>query len=354
VLAGPDSFTSRFRYQQKYAPTITDVTALAGKNGTVVLRDYATGDFMPIRLCRTSNVRLVGDIVFLTAIMGEIPAIGQGSRRDEQLHAFNDAVSAQLGNFENTKHGDLTNLILFEDGRVHRTVADWKIASTDDQLASWGNCTIAMAEKFGLSAVDYYRIVYLQDAQGKDIQYKPDVKGGGYRIRGTATYSLEVLQRVFTGKTGDSSIEDDRFMELTTNSDDLIVVRGRQAVLGKYDVLHFYIRQVGVTTQSFAQIFLSLTGGTRTALSRVSPLELSVVIRPPLPIRIRSIVAACVFLTLFVVYLLFADPIAARFPKDWHVTAAGVDKFCTIGMIVVATWAGDLARDLSKRLKFGT
>ena len=353
VLAAPPLSTCRFRYQRKYAPTIGNITSLIDKEGTIVLRSHGTGRFMPLRTCKVILVRLVGDIVYLTAELHDIAAIASDKLSEEQLRVFNELMVNAIGTFENPQGGDLLNLILYEDGAVYQRLHQWLEASDGDECGHWGNCILLMAHEFDLQAVDYYKIVELRDAQNRVLTFEPAKRvDGGYALQTESTYTLVVLQRTYTGKKGDSSVSGNRFLELTTNSENVTILRGKQPILGKYDVFHLYIRPTPSSRRNYLQLFLGASADKGTDVFRVSPLEIPLSIEASLRLKLRTIASGSVFVFLLLAYL-FSHAVSGFFPAQWSVTAAEVEKVCLIGMILVGMQLGELPRQLIARFKLG-
>lgn len=353
VLAAPPLSTCRFRYQRKYAPTIGNIASLLSKEGTIVLRSHGTGRFMPLRTCKVILVRLVGDIVYLTVELRNIAALAADKLSEEQLRIFNELMVYAIGAFENPQGGDLLNLILYEDGTIFQRLRQWHEASDGDECGHWGNCILLMAHEFGLQAVNYYKVVELRDSQNRVLSFDPAERAdGGYALQTDSTYTMVVLQRTYTGKKGDSSVPGNRFLELNSNSDNVTILRGKQPILGKYDVFHFYIRPQSSSSRTFAQLFLGANADKGTDVFRVSPLEVPIAVEASLRLKLRTIASGGLFL-LFLVTYLFSQATASWFPAHWSVSAAGVEKVSLIAMIVVSMWLGELPRELTTRFKLG-
>jgi hypothetical protein len=161
-----------------------------------------------------------------------------------------------------------------------------------------------------------------------------------------------VLQRTYTGKKGDSSVSGNRVLELTTNSENVTVLRGKQPILGKYDVFHFYIRPGRSNKRTFVQLFLGATADIGTDVPRVSPLEIPLAVEASLRLKLRTVTSGVAFVFLLTGYL-FSQTVAPWFPARLAISAPAIEKACLTGMILVGMWLGELPRELTSRFKLG-
>src|SRR3990172_4338085 len=91
ILALPDGFEYRVRFQEKWIPTITDPVRIAGHPGLIVLRDFDTGRFSPIRHIFVTKVLRVGEffhIRFQVRSLVELSSLGE--ERNRQLERFHN------------------------------------------------------------------------------------------------------------------------------------------------------------------------------------------------------------------------------------------------------------------------
>nr|WP_146218270.1 hypothetical protein [Micromonospora acroterricola] len=157
-----------------------------------------------------------------------------------QLTHFNHLVSQAVGAYSNAGGQDLKNLILHESGDIQNLLKAWHDASSNDDVVHWGNVVKQIDIHYPGLDLDFFRVLGLRPAHGT---YMPINSTDGdipaYRIRNGQEYLLEVLQRTYTGRAGDSSVKSSRYMELTALDEDIHVRQPRRPVLGKYDLLSF-------------------------------------------------------------------------------------------------------------------
>ena len=243
LLAGPEGARTRFRYQTKYAPTITRVSSLQNRDGSLLLRDRSTGWFMPLRAAKILSARQVGDVIYVEAELAGTAALSDEiGTRSSQLKTFNNHVLAAIGTFANDPDSDLRNLILYEGGDIQKLLRAWEDAASGDDVTHWGNVVKTIDDHYPGLDLDFFRIVQLMDSRASAINFTKSVsRDYGYAVTPGREYTLEVLQRTFTGRRGDSSVKYARHMELLALNDDIEVVAPQRPVLGKYDLLTFPI-----------------------------------------------------------------------------------------------------------------
>ena len=265
LLAGPEGARTRFRYQTKYAPTITRVSSLRNREGTLLLRDRATGWFMPLRAAKILSARQVGDVIYVEAELASTAALSDDpSTRESQLKTFNNQVLAAIGTFSNAPDTDLRNLILYEGGEIQKLLHAWADAASGDDVTHWGNVVKTIDDHYPGLDLDFFRVVQLTDSRASFINFtKSANRDYGYVVIPGREYTLEVLQRTFTGRRGDSSVQYSRHMELLALNDDVEVAAPQRPVLGKYDLLTFpiYIKSMtrpGIRSTSLSMVRPSL------------------------------------------------------------------------------------------------
>jgi hypothetical protein len=358
VLASPCHVTCRFRYYDKYAPTINDVPMLVGKEGTIVLRNRQSAAFMPIRTFEVITSRKVGDIIHLVVELGNIAALGPDSDRCEhQLKEFATHVSEAIGAYPNPPGDELMNLILYERGSVYGCMMQWYEASTKDELSHWGKC-IPLLSDFGISgdsalSHDFYKLIDIRDSRGHEVNYQNGCPSKrGFRVCTGQSYTLAVVQRTYTKKKGDSSAGGCRFLEFQSADNRLNIIRGVRPIIGKYDIHTFYISVPADGAQGAIQTFLRVRNNDdQTTQNPV--LDLPLVIIPPWHEVYRRKASVTLFLVFLLGYLL-SDWLALRLPASWQTQPSIIEKLSLIGMIVTANSGGLFAREISSKFYLGS
>jgi hypothetical protein len=304
LLAGPAGARTRFRYQTKYAPTITRVSSLRNREGTLLLRDRVTGWFMPLREAKVLSARQVGDVIYLETELAATAALsGDPSTRDSQLETFNKQVLAAIGTFANEPNTDLRNPILYEGGDIQRLLRAWADAASGDDVTHWGNIVKTIDDHYPGLDLDFFRVVQLIDSHAAAIRFAKSVnRDYGYTVTPGREYTLEVLQRTFTGRRGDSSVQYSRHMELLVLNDDIQVAAPQRPVLGKYDLLTFPIYVKPMTRPGIRSTSLNMV---RPSLEQRYGLELPLLIRRGAAGHSLRLVALVIFTVALIAY---ADP----------------------------------------------
>ena len=355
LLGAPRYTRLRFRYQSKYAPTITRVSSLLNRSGTVALRDRVTGWFMPLRTFRTVSARLVGDVIYLTVEVDETAALApELQARDSQTTQFNELVLRAIGSYSNEGNTDLLNLILHESGDIYRLLQAWKDASNIDEVTSWGNVVRLIDFHFPGLDLDFFKIVGLRNPAGTyvDISRRDGIYG--YPVIPGNEYSLEVLQRTYTGRSGDSSVSSARYVELSALHDDVQLRQDSQPILGKYDILTFWIHVSERATRAPKQTLLSVV---RPGYNQRYGVELPLLVRRR---RFLLVVRSLLVVLFFVALGAYVAPEAVQktlqaLPIDQlgnRVSKAAIEKSALVLMLLSANASG-FTRWLADHTKVG-
>src|SRR5438552_3897021 len=65
VLGLPKGFSHRFRYWENWVKLSGHIRDIRGRDGVVVLRDFSTGELIPVRRVRFLDVESMGDVHYI-------------------------------------------------------------------------------------------------------------------------------------------------------------------------------------------------------------------------------------------------------------------------------------------------
>jgi hypothetical protein len=190
---------------------------------------------------RTS--RLVGDVIYMTVELQQTAAIAADqAARNNQVTQFNALVNAAIGSYSNAGNTDLRNLVLHEQGDIASILRTWREASQDDEVSRWGNVIKLLDEHYPGLDLDFFKILGVKSMAGSELSMQMREESfPAYVLRAGAEFRVEVLQRTYTGRTGDSSVATQRALELTVLNDDIRLRQSTVPILGKYDILSFFL-----------------------------------------------------------------------------------------------------------------
>ncbi len=281
VLASPINAKCRFRYNQKYCPELKgDPNSLIGLEGTIILRNRETAEFIPIRTCKCVEAKKIGDIIYIVVELLEIT--GMFETQDEvvkgKVTEFSKAVSGQISGYSNPPCDELYNLVLLENGEVF---GKFRAQMATSESEAWGKCVKYLAENLDVKDVDFFRICEMKKSDGTIIGFnkKSDAKlAASYNVKFGERYELSVLQRTYTENKGDSSVSGKRYLVMETSDPSVEVRRGMSPIFGKYDIhnLHFRISTTAKKTEELIFVYSTTKDGD---LSNRPILELPLTIR---------------------------------------------------------------------------
>lgn len=349
ILGKPSGSTQRFRYQTKYAPTIENVNSLEDRQGTIVLRDRGNADFIPLRTIKILRSRLIGDVIHITTQLNEIACLNNSAdSRSRQLKNFNDCIRSEIGQYENKEDHDLLKLVFLETGEVYNTLNKWCHSSTSDNVDYWGICVETINDRFGTEGIDFYRVVRLHDSSESPISYTSDSnKPQGFTLTPGESYSLEVIQRTYTGKKGDSSLPERRSLQLITNSESLDVQYDTKPILGKYDLITYNITLPSDADRTTSQSLLAVQSPDSD--HPTPPMKINFTVDKPTKTYILEY-ASILFFAAFLIGLIFPAWINSFIPTD-AITDDQIEKMAIIGLVVFSSVSGGLVENITDKVR---
>lgn len=355
VLAAPIGAERRFRFQKKYAPTIGQVSALEGKGGLIVLRDFETGTFMPVRAFSSTRVRPVGGIIYLSVDLAYIAPLPERGR-EQRLQQFDGLIAGAIGTYDNLPGSDLTNLILI-DTTATAAVDEWDEGADKDEVVRWGHVTAVMASQFSISE-DYYKVVSVTRSGGKDVSFQGALPvrffrrsrlALGYILRPGQSYRADVIQRTYVETSGDSSVPGSRLLHATVLDDSLSFLEDAKAIMGKYDVIPFFLRTNRGTYTTRTPVFFRISVDGKDA--HPSSLELPMTVQPSALGIVTRITRAVIFIAALVLYAV-PKLIFAVLPEGTTDPSSDVvEKVAVVTMILAAS--GVLGKAVTDRFELG-
>jgi hypothetical protein len=348
VLAKPNGGKQRFRYRTKYVPTIDDIESLEGHGGSIILRNRNNARFLPIRTFTVHRSRLIGDVAHIQVSLSSIACLDSNiEKRNKQVESIDEMVVSEIGQYENPQNGDLLNLVLYESGDIKRRLSTWCKSSHDDDIVYWGNCIETINVMCGAEGIDFYRIVGLCDSNGNLCGYRGD-DSTGYELSPGESYTLEVLQRTYTEKEGDSSLPDRRSLKLSSNSSLLDIKYSSKPLMGKYDLFEYDISIPDDASDGNAKAVLNVVSDDSDDIT--PPTDINVEVRRSTKsyiIKYLSGLSFCVFLIAF----LFSGTVEGAVDNEM-VDKSQVEKISIIFMLITSNSVGSIAKDIVNKTRF--
>lgn len=260
VLALPEHFSHRFRYESRWLGD-TEFKNASGCKGMIVLRDFETGGFLPIRLMTIQSVRTVGDIYYIEFRLGSYCDVGE-RKRTEQL--ITDRL-AEKG-VKNEGGEELAVLVI----KVDATCLAEEEADKEVDHARWGPLVKALGNLACYREYSFFKILPLEDVSKKQARTAQSEKGEYvWKLQPGTVYFLHVIQHMPSEKERNGAIRNSFDVELRTESEDVQVLRRVQRVVGKYDLLRFIFKTPStyLNKSSFLELQASQEGrGSEYAL----------------------------------------------------------------------------------------
>ena len=247
VLGLPFNLSHRFRYRERWISATGD---LSKSTALVVLRNFSDGQLIPLRYVQISHVRNMGGMAYLDFRVQGFPSASTAARLSERLYR---AISDR--GYDNRGGAPLNALV------VDVPEIDRLCGTTGDQVDDVVRWNEVLAEIGGIDSYKDYsflKILRIEDAAGKRAHVVKDTSTKyAYALSPGTLYYLDVAQHVPWQVDTTERIEIPYDVELVAESDDVILLRKVQRVVGKYDLLRFIFK----TPRAYASrhTFLEIT-----------------------------------------------------------------------------------------------
>ncbi len=241
VFGLPKGFSHRFRYRQRWIKLKQDIRDIRGKDGVVVLRHFETGKLIPIRRVRFQDVVSIGDIHYIEFEVDDYLV-------EQEAHEVAEKVARQIRekSFANTGGASLECLVL--------EVADLgtKKGGISEEKA-YGVWTTTLRELGRFECYKdfgFLRIIGVRDAKYVAAVVAKDETGkNSYHLKPGNLYFLEVVQHIPWEIEKTEAIVDPYEAELKAETGEILILRGVQRVVGKYDLLRFIFKTASGETR---------------------------------------------------------------------------------------------------------
>jgi hypothetical protein len=256
IIGLPRDFKFRLRYRKQWVH-VNNVADLIDTDGLLILRVFQTGKLIPLRRIHIIKARMIGDIAYIEYLLCDWIALASSDTdRKEQLQKFQQLVSAAIGSIPNAPNVNMEWLVFSATDFAY----DFRDSSIDD-VNCWGNLIQELRNVEMFFDVDFFKIFNVYDERGKETKIE---KGKGFILKNDTTYTLEVLQRTHTGKTGDSAVLANRFLRLRFDEEDFRGIEANHAILSKYDLFRFIFRANANRVPKNSFIILSVDPSERS------------------------------------------------------------------------------------------
>lgn len=242
ILAAPEGAAARFRFQRSYVqPPTLDITQVQNMRALICMRNRETGDIIPLRVGTGISGRWrAGVAVFEIHLSSLAIAPEQPNERCSWRQAFSAQFNAELAPFDTSGGQDLKKLVFFSSGQAIQTIRAIDL-SQQAQDSRWAHLLDEIDDQIPNLDLDFYRVIQITDSRGKVLTPKAHASGRSrFEVEQGAQYAIEVAQRTYTGKKGDSSVAGSRRIALRCSSDDIEMVDNEITIRGKYSDSELY------------------------------------------------------------------------------------------------------------------
>ena len=253
TLALPAGATHRFRYEDKWLERpvhgiSTPTPAL------VVLRDFETGRFIPIRFVTVVYVRDLGSTNYIEFEVGEYPS----QQAAEPLATSISEVLRTL-DIPNTGGDQLRTLVL----NVPKIDNPPRQGRDGEDLSGWDRIATEVGQLPVFKDYSFFRFASLRDGWYRDIPLKIHefAKRKAIQLRPGKFYFLELAQKIPFDLAKSELIEKPFTVEVTSTNTAMSVFWNVKKVVGKYDLLRFGFQTGSASPEEHAELHVHVKEG---------------------------------------------------------------------------------------------
>jgi hypothetical protein len=203
ILSLPSGGSYHFRYGQTYVSRDLRPDLVEGAKGLLVLRDRASGRFLPLRWCRGIRQQDFGEFVFFDFCFTEIFDISEAQRTDA-WQKFTPIIQASLP--QGTKNDPGTDIgpLVFPLKRGSSLELDklFDVQASDyrneDHVRRWLRMVAAVGDLDAYRNEHFYTVsrLYANGLTGPVETLPKKISAGrtGYKLTGRKVYFLELIQ----------------------------------------------------------------------------------------------------------------------------------------------------------------
>lgn len=252
TLALPIGATHRFRYDDRWIDR--QLTQKVPAPALVVLRDFATGRFIPIRFVTVVYVRDLGATNYIEFEVGEYP--------DEKASKSNALAVAELlrqRGINNTPGAELEPLVFDVPGITPAPVVERQ----GEDLNNWDRIATEAGQLDVFREYSFFRFASVRDGSYNNIPLKIRQSGNrkAIQLRRGKFYFLELVQKIPFELAKNEEIDKPFTVEVTSTGTSISVFWNVKKVVGKYDLLQFGFRTSATDPEEHAEMHVHVKEG---------------------------------------------------------------------------------------------
>lgn len=356
ILGALAGSKTRFRFQSKYVqPSTLAIDGMAKPKVLICMRNRDTGGIIPVRLGKMQRGRWIAGIAVLDVVLQELATLPTlKDERKQHLQRFSSIMDQEMQGFDTSGGQDLTKLVFLSshfEAFIHEI--DSAVDSNDTR---WANLLSEIEDQFSDPGVDFVLVSGPTTSRQRPIATTSEGGERGMALTQGEQYHFEITQRTHTGKKGDSTVNTESAVILSSESPDILIPQPRYPIKGKYSDIEAYFSVSKDARPGPRHMALLVTRSGDNPIEY--EMEIPVVItRSKLQTWI-AVGSLILFIFGFVAYLLPDTAIVVLEALGKILSLGGppssgtIEKAAVVVMIVAST-GNPLTRFLSDRFKVG-
>jgi hypothetical protein len=242
ILGFPEGTQSRFRFKEEWVSEEVKLSykTYRNKKSLIVLRDKEEAKFYPIRYGTIDKIRKVASTFYIEYSFGELISYeSNASARNEQIERFNGGF-VDYHDFSdiNIAQQDMKPLVF--GSNFEHTFTNQNFQSDDAYekvLEKFQNIIEIVKEIHFYKGVEFIKIINLKE---KNSGALVNIKNGYYELKELTDYVFSVYQVLPTKPERDT--DQPRDISISSDNKYINIIKGKQRLVGSYDILNFIFR----------------------------------------------------------------------------------------------------------------
>ncbi len=344
VLGLPKGFSHRFRYRERWMKLAGDIRDIRGKDGIVTLRRQETGVLIPVRRVRFQDVVSIGDIHYIEFEVGDYL---DERTRDEAARKMGQKIGEK--GFENARGADLECLVFEIDGLSEEKTAVLEA----ETYVRW----MAILREIGrfdcYKDFGFLRVLGVRDSEGVPAAAGRDETGKcSYRLKPGGLYFLDVVQHIPWEIEKTEAIGEPYEAELKAETGEIVILRGLQRVVGKYDLLRFIFKTASGETRR--QTFIEIESKQGGEAGKYGLRRLFLPVRIELARWKKWFRVVRIFVAIAAIFAAIGADLLVRLVKTWAGVGADAELVRASALVVLVLVSGkfdEMVKEFVKEAK---
>jgi len=242
ILGLPSGLIRRFRFSEKWVSEQFKINYkdFIKKPIFIILRNFKTGNLIPLRSGTIISISKIGDIYFISYEQGDLVEFDSNQpTREIQIETFNATfLKYHREQLSNVPEQHMKPLVFGSNFKLELGNANYSATDHDEKdLERFQNIISCIKSIDIFNGVQFLKIIKLFELKSQEPVF---VKNHHYPIKERIDYILQIYQIAPTLSL--ENMREPNDISISSDSKYINVIEGKKRAVGKYDVLSYIFR----------------------------------------------------------------------------------------------------------------